>query len=486
MAEKDTLVGQTVGKYQIRRRLARGGMATIYVAWHPHLQKEIVLKILRPDYAQDERFVKRFQREASEAARLNHPHIIRIYDAGESGGHHYIAMEYMRRGSLQDLMVARRGQPLNLSWILTITQQVGSALAYAHAHEIIHRDVKPSNILIDEQGMAILTDLGIAKALAGTRLTQTMTTMGTPEYMSPEQGKGADVDARTDIYALGVVLYEMLTGRLPFRGDTPWAVIHQHVYETPPSVHRINPRVPRHVVQAVNKAMVKDPAARFQSVAEMMRALAMPSATPAPKPRPRKAGRAVLWSALAAIAVVILLITVSIGIDRLVAGRQQPTATVLAIIPRTDVASDTPAVAPTPTSTGAVVPATPPLAATAMPTHTPTSTPTATASSTHAPMPTPTPIDTPIAAVIPTDTPAATPTPRGPSVSVSSSGRVNLRDGLLPAATALARLIPVTSSMPSDGFPTTPGCGLLMKSVPDPGSLPIWSPWKAGFRICPF
>jgi len=270
---EEDLVGKTLGRYKVVSRIARGGMATVYKAWHPGLGRYVALKVLLPVFAQDEEFVKRFKQEAWAVAELDHPNIVRIYDAGKSGGYHYIAMEYFDGGSLKDLLDRQGGRPLDLTTVLQIVRQIASALDYAHRRGIIHRDIKPSNILLTKDGRVVLADLGIAKAVAGAKLTKSLVRMGTPEYMSPEQGKGEEVDQRTDIYSLGVVIYEMLTGRVPFKGDIPWAVIHQHIYEMPPPLRSLNPRLPEGVAMVVHKALAKRPCERYSTAGELVQAL---------------------------------------------------------------------------------------------------------------------------------------------------------------------------------------------------------------------
>lgn len=242
-----TFVGRTIGPYQLLEEIGRGGMGVVYKAWQPSLNRFVVLKMLPESLLLDPKFLDRFQREARVVARLSHPNIVAIYDAGAVGGLHYIAMEYMDGGTLEDRLMAG---PLSLDAAQKILTQVASALDYAHAQGLIHRDIKPSNILFTSDGWVKVADSGIARPAESTRLTRTGVLLGTPEYMSPEQATGDAVDHRTDLYALGVVAYEMLTGRVPFQGTTPYAVLHAAIYQAPPSPREINPPVSRRRIGA--------------------------------------------------------------------------------------------------------------------------------------------------------------------------------------------------------------------------------------------
>jgi len=428
---QDELIGKRLGPYKIVSMIAQGGMATVYLAVHKRLNRKIALKVLLPAYAQNREFVQRFQREAQAAAKLKHRNIIQIYDAGQIEGYHFIAMEYIQDGSLQQRMaeLSRRRKRMDLATALSIAKQIADALDYAHRHGIIHRDVKPSNILLAEGGRAILTDLGIAKAVAGTRLTKTMMAVGTPQYMSPEQGKGEKIDQRTDIYSLGVVLYEMLAGRAPFQADTPWALVHQHVYETPPPLESFNPDVPEPVKRIVHKAMAKDPRDRYRSAGEMARAIeaAMapptvavpirpvrgrtverakaPSAVPAPPTRAAEVPEVPRWPIIrwpfpALFWILPFLLVVLLG-RFYFATTSYPTPTPTPMLV-TKVAKGIPPPPPTFTATATPMPP--------MPTKTPTpvlATPTATVTPTSTATPTRTPTPTPARAV-PSPTPLPT------------------------------------------------------------------------------
>jgi len=264
------MIGHTLGPYQVLEELGRGGMAIVYKAFQPSLGRYVALKVLPEYFQHDPEFIARFQREARAAAQLNHPNIVTIYDVGEQAGVHYIAMEYLDGGSLRDRLA--RG-PLSVDQAQQIVEQVGSALDYAHTRGLIHRDVKPANILFTADNRPKITDFGIARASDGTRLTRTGVLMGTPEYMSPEQAQGGLVDCRSDLYALGVMLYEMLTGRVPFQADTPHATLYAIIYQPPPPPRQIRPDLPLVVETVLLKGLAKRPDDRYQSGVELAIAL---------------------------------------------------------------------------------------------------------------------------------------------------------------------------------------------------------------------
>ncbi len=274
------LVNKTLGQFQVTRELGRGGMAVVYEAYQPALQRCVAIKVLPPQLGLDPDFVTRFRHEAIAAARLKHPHIVTVYDVGSEGGVNYIVMELVEGESLAS--VIRRSGAMSLERAGRILGQVAAALDYAHAQGFVHRDIKPGNIMLGAGDHVTLMDFGIAKALSGTRLTQTGATIGTPEYMSPEQVRGAGVDHRSDIYALGIVAYEMLTGNVPFSGTTA-SLLYKQVNEPPP-MEALVTRVPPHVTTAVSRALAKDPTQRFQKASEFAAALsgARPVAAPPP------------------------------------------------------------------------------------------------------------------------------------------------------------------------------------------------------------
>jgi serine/threonine protein kinase len=280
------LVNKTLGQFQITRELGRGGMAVVYQAYQPALQR-YVAKVLPPQLGLDPEFVTRFRHEAIAAAKLKHPNIVTVYDVGSEGGVNYIVMELIDGESLAS--VIRQSGAMPLERVGHILGLMAAALDYAHAQGFVHRDIKPGNIMLGAGDHVTLMDFGIAKALSGTRLTQTGTTIGTPEYMSPEQVRGAGVDHRSDIYSLGIVAYEMLTGNVPFSGDTA-SLLYKQVNEPPP-MERLVSRMPPHVTNAVSRALVKDPAQRFQRASEFAAALSGTRPVAAPPPIARTAPR---------------------------------------------------------------------------------------------------------------------------------------------------------------------------------------------------
>ena len=263
--------GRTIGAYRIIEQIGVGGMATVYKAFQPSMERYVAIKILPQQHAQDPQFVERFIREARTIAKLEHKNILPVHDFGEEEGTTYLVMRYLEGGTLKDIMAQGR---LTLSDIGDVISQMCSALDYAHRQGVIHRDVKPANVIIDNEGEAYLTDFGIAKALGGeSDLTGTGVTIGTPAYMAPEQSLGKGVDARTDIYALGIILYEMVVGEAPYVADTPIAVVMAHIHEPLPLPRNIDPSIPEAIENVIIKALAKDPKDRHQTTSEMSAAL---------------------------------------------------------------------------------------------------------------------------------------------------------------------------------------------------------------------
>ncbi len=265
------LVGRRLGQYDITGLLGEGGMAAVYRARQVSMKRDVAIKVIEPRLARMADFARRFDREAETIASLSHPHILKVFDYGTQDDVVYLVMELITGGSLADLI---RHGPLSVEVAGRIFEQIASALDYAHQQGIIHRDLKPQNVLLDRQGNAFLTDFGIAKIVTETKgLTQTGTAMGTPAYMSPEQWQGKQIDSRSDLYALGILLFEMLSGQQPFRADTPYAMMHMHVHETPPLLRTFKADLPASVELVLQKALAKNREQRFQSASEMAAAL---------------------------------------------------------------------------------------------------------------------------------------------------------------------------------------------------------------------
>lgn len=268
----DNLSGMQFGPYHILRPIGMGGMAMVYRAeWLGH-NMEVALKVLSPQLVATPELVARFKREAEALARLQHPNILPLVDYGEFGGQVFMALQLMPGGSLAERIKARGVMPL--PEIQKVIAQVGDALGYAHQRGLVHRDVKPANVLIDGQGNYCLTDFGIAKIYEATaQYTKTGMALGTPTYMSPEQVNAAQLDGRSDLYSLGIVLYEMATGRVPFDGDTPFAVAFMHVQKALPAPRSLNPAIPPKLEKVIQKALAKKPGDRYQNMGELIKAL---------------------------------------------------------------------------------------------------------------------------------------------------------------------------------------------------------------------
>ncbi|MBM2849686.1 MAG: Serine/threonine-protein kinase, partial [Anaerolineales bacterium] len=270
------LTGRTLGKYQLQERLGRGGMAEVYKAHHPGLDRHVAVKVLHPHLAEAPDFLGRFKREAQAVARLRHPHIVQVYDFDVEGEQHYMVMEYVQgvslKAHLDDLFV--RGGRMPVDEVLGLFRALLDAAGYAHAQGMIHRDLKPANVMLDPNGRPILTDFGIAKILGGSTFTASGVTVGTPTYMSPEQCSGEPGDTRSDLYSLGVMLYECLTGQVPYQGETTVAVLLKHLNEPIPPLRETRPELPVSLERAVTKALAKNPDERFQTAGEMWEALA--------------------------------------------------------------------------------------------------------------------------------------------------------------------------------------------------------------------
>ncbi|MCB9452351.1 MAG: protein kinase [Anaerolineaceae bacterium] len=260
--------GQAIGPYQIINQLGQGGMATVYKAYHARLDRYVAIKVMHKAFKDDSNFQARFQREAQIVARLEHANIVTVYDYNEYDGEPYLVMKYVEGKTLKRIL--NEGAP-SLREVLHIVSSVGDALDYAHQHGVLHRDVKPSNIIVDANDSVYLTDFGLARiAGAGESTMSQDMILGTPQYISPEQAKGlGNVDSRTDIYSFGIVLYELVVGRVPFNADTPFAVVHDHIYSRLPLPSAANPEIPPEVERVLLKALAKNPDDRYSSAKEM-------------------------------------------------------------------------------------------------------------------------------------------------------------------------------------------------------------------------
>jgi tRNA A-37 threonylcarbamoyl transferase component Bud32 len=324
-------------RYEMGRPLGKGGMAHVYRGTDRILDRTVAIKVLAGKYAGDERSVARFRREAQAAAGLNHANIVGVYDTGDEGRMHYIVMEYVEGETLGDVL--RRDGRLDAHHAAAIAAEVATALQAAHDSGLVHRDVKPGNVMIDRDGRVKVVDFGIARAAADDTLTQTGLVLGTASYLSPEQAQGLTVDARSDVYSLGCVLYQMLTGRPPFEGETPVSIAFKHVNETPIPPRDIDRSIPPHLDQAVMRATEKDPDARFPSAEAFRAAVAgegtvtiplaaaaggdtdvLPATAPAEAtPPPGRRGRS--WLPVALVAVAVLAV---IGVIAATSGEPEP------------------------------------------------------------------------------------------------------------------------------------------------------------------
>ena len=270
-----SLEGQTLGKYRVLEPLGRGGMARVYRAYHPRLDRYVAIKVMRPDLVEDGEFLARFQREARAVAALRHPNIIQVYDFDVQDDIYYMVMELMEGDTLKARLTDYRVQGERMAWgeMVRIILDVLDGLAYAHSERIIHRDLKPANILLTRRGEAVIGDFGITHIIGGTRRTERGALIGTLEYMAPEQGMTGRCDAYSDIYSLGVVFYEMLTQRTPFDADTPLAVLMKHINDPLPLPRRIDPEIPEPLERVVLKALTKRPEDRYRGAREMAQAL---------------------------------------------------------------------------------------------------------------------------------------------------------------------------------------------------------------------
>lgn len=328
--------GQSLGPYQIINQIGKGGMATVYKAYHASMDRYVALKVVAAGLTDDPNFLKRFQQEARLIAKLEHPHILPVHDFGEADGIPYMVMRYLEAGTLKERLSSG---PLPLEEADRIFTQLANALGYAHENGVIHRDIKPSNAMLDRRGDVFLTDFGVAKMLEGSsELTATGAITGTPAYMSPEQATGNRADQRSDIYSLGILLFEMLTGRVPFEAETPMAVLFKQIQDPPPPLSMVRPDLPYTLEAVLLKAMAKDPADRYQDMqsflsswksalasapveevqppihppaAEINPPPAEPKQTPVPVPPKKPTTSPVRWLAGCGAAVIVLMLIVA-------------------------------------------------------------------------------------------------------------------------------------------------------------------------------
>lgn len=260
--------GQKINdRYEILKSIGEGGMANVYLANDTILDRKVAIKVLRGDLSSDDKFIRRFQREALSVSNLSHPNIVEVYDVGEEDGNYYIVMEYIEGKTLKQLLKKR--ETLTLPEVIDIMTQLTDGLTHAHESYIIHRDIKPQNIMILDNGMVKITDFGIAMALNATQLTQTNSVMGSVHYLPPEQANGKSATVKGDIYSLGIMMFELLTGSVPFKGDNAVEIALKHMKEKMPSIRKINPTIPQSVENIIIKATAKNPKNRYESVHDM-------------------------------------------------------------------------------------------------------------------------------------------------------------------------------------------------------------------------
>jgi len=463
------LIGTRLGKYEIQAEIGRGGMGAVYRGYDPALDRYVAVKVLAPHLVWEKEFVERFLREARAAARLKHAGIVTIHDVGQEGDWYYFIMEYLEGQTLTE--VIRQRGPLSSDEALSILRPLAAALNYAHHRGLVHRDIKPGNVIVDPAGQVTLTDFGIARAAQETRLTATGALVGTPEYMSPEQAKGLTVDARSDQYSLAVVAYEMLSGRAPFQAESTLALMYKVVHEPPPPIRQARPDLPAEVEAVLAKVLAKEPGDRYATVSAFVEALGRalvgevvegvvarpevaaplvepptvvrapeaavpppmvppppvqtpapavapapaPAAVPAAKPVPARKRVPVWVWALGGLTVLALVMGVVMGVGGIDGGSTPTpqTGEMATVVVPGDV-EETPTSSPSPSPT-ATATRRPTRTSTRTPTRTPTSTPTATATATPRPRPraTATPVP-PTSTPVPPTQPPPPPQPTQP------------------------------------------------------------------------
>ncbi|MEZ4725987.1 MAG: protein kinase [Caldilineaceae bacterium] len=358
------LIGRKLGKYELVERLGRGGMAEVYKAFQPGVERHVAIKVMHGHLSDSPEFVQRFQREARSIGQLQHPHIGRVIDFDVEADVYYMVMDYIQGGTLDEYLTSKGTLPIDEA--VRITLQLADALAYAHQRGMVHRDIKPGNIMFmdDAHTHALLTDFGIARLLdEQNNMTMTGALVGTPNYMSPEAARGEPCDARADIYSLGVVFYELVTGRTPYAADTPYSFLMKQANEPLPPPRTLNPNVPTALEAVLLKALAKEPKARYQNATELATALrsaqassaTAPGSLPMQQPNPSRAPLALAGLGVLVVAIVTVLSLLRLGGSTPEATPAlAPTATtaeVVAAAPATD--TPTPTLAPTATA-GAV------------------------------------------------------------------------------------------------------------------------------------
>lgn len=270
----DDLIGTTLGRYELQSRLGRGGMAEVYRAYQPSLDRLVAIKVLHPFLGEDPEFKARFEREARSVAQLRHQNIVHVYDFDFDADRdlYYMVMEYIDGPTLRTRLreLDEQGQRMSLAEATRITHRLAGAVAYAHSRGMAHRDIKPANVMLDSDNRVVLTDFGIARMVSGPSMTASGSLVGTPAYMSPEQGLGQIGDHRSDIYSLGVVFYQLLTGVMPYDADTPIAVVLKHVNEPLPPPREVNPDIPESLERILYHALEKAPEDRYQTAEEFI------------------------------------------------------------------------------------------------------------------------------------------------------------------------------------------------------------------------
>ncbi|MCL4263857.1 MAG: serine/threonine protein kinase [Anaerolineae bacterium] len=433
--------GRTIGRYKLLELVGSGGTAEVYRSVHPDLEREVAIKILYPTYTNDPGFVKRFRQEAQTVAALMHPHIVQVYDfAMTEDGLYYIVMQYIDGISL-DRFLGDRETPLPLDRAYAIFCQIAVALQFAHDCGAIHRDLKPANILLDGRDHVYLTDFGFAKLVGVDLQTRSSLTLGTPVFMAPEQIENSTVTAVTDVYALGAILYQMLTSRLPYEDSNVLSLILRKIEEPPPSPQLYNPAIPDALARLILKAMAIEPRARFASAAAMQTAFAQimkgdmvkDGLTAVPAPLPTSPPTRRRWLALLPLLLLLacaLALFIRIQSPLAVNGlSEQPPTTGILATTNTPTPTITPSLTLSPTHTVTATPTTPP-------THTASATPTASVTTT--PIRTPRPTQT--ATTTSTATTTTTPTPRPTQT-------------LTPTATTT--MIPTDTAVPPTAVPST-------------------------------